>query len=240
MFYEFIKENWCILVVFLKEHWFISGVLLVALVSFVYKFRDIYRTHAQFNNVVISLCAIFTILWGGYVFDVLHQRDKAEADLVELTNRIRDTEATFFNVDVKVVRIDDVFYINPVVKIKNNSNKRIYVKLKKESLTVSRVASDGAKQVAMKIYHPNYYEELALLDSKDKNGKKAENIPLYDISVPVSAERSLSYLVSTKKAGMYYVTFSAQAMDEKGVPITKLINGKKSIWFSSSYIEVKK
>ncbi|XXN62792.1 hypothetical protein ACRQ84_12465 [Enterobacter ludwigii] len=228
MFYEFIKE-----------HWFILIVLLVALCSFVYKFRDIYRTHDQFNNVVISLCAIFTIIWGGYTFDALHQRDKAEADLLELTNRIKNTEATFFNVDVKVVKIDDVFYLNPVVKIKNSSNERIYVKLNKESLTVSRVASEGAKQAAMEIYHPNYYEELTLINSESNEGKKAENIPMYDISVPISAERSLSYLVSTKKAGMYYVTFSAQAMDEKGSPISKLINGKKSIWFSSSYVDVK-
>lgn len=228
MFYEFIKEHWAILI-----------VLFVALGLFVLKFRDIYRTHDQFNNVVISLCAIFTILWGGYTFDALHQRDKAEADLLELTNRIKNTEATFFNVDVKVVKIDDVFYIKPVVTIKNSSNERIYVKLNKESLTVSRVASEGAKQAAMEIYHPNYYEELTLLGSKDEKGNKSENIPMYDISVPISAERSLTYLVSTKKSGMYYVTFSAQAMDENGSPISKLINGKKSIWFSSSYIEVK-
>lgn len=228
MAYEFIKEHWAILI-----------VLFVALGFFVLKFRDIYRTHDQFNNVVISLCAIFTILWGGYTFDALHQRDKAEADLLELTNRIKNTEATFFNVDVKVVKIDDVFYIKPVVTIKNSSNERIYVKLNKESLTVSRVASEGAKQAAMEIYHPNYYEELTLLGSKDEKGNKSENIPMYDISVPISAERSLTYLVSTKKSGMYYVTFSAQAMDENGSPISKLINGKKSIWFSSSYIEVK-
>lgn len=224
---------------FLKEHWVIIAVLSLALVSFIYKFRDIYRTHDQFNNVVISLCAVFTILWGGYTFDALHQRDKAEADLLELTNRIRNTETTFFDVNIKVVKIDNVFYINPIVKIKNSSNQRVYVKLNKESLTVSRVASEGEKQVALEIYHPNYYEELALLKSKSESGDKAENIPMYDISVPISAERSLSYLVSTKKTGMYYVTFSAQAMDENGSPISKLINGKKSIWFSSSYIDVK-
>jgi len=224
---------------FLKEHWVIIAVLSLALVSFIYKFRDIYRTHDQFNNVVISLCAVFTILWGGYTFDALHQRDKAEADLLELTNRIRNTETTFFDVNVKVVKIDNVFYINPIVKIKNSSNQRIYVKLNKESLTISRVASEGARQVALEIYHPNYYEELTLLNSKSESGDKTENIPMYDISVPISAERSLSYLVSTKKTGMYYVTFSAQAMDENGSPISKLINGKKSIWFSSSYIDVK-
>lgn len=224
---------------FISEHWFILGLLLLVSLFFIYKFKDIYRTHDQFNNVVISLCAIFTILWGGYTFDALHQRDKAEADLTELTNRIKNTEATFFNVDVKVVKIEGVFYIKPVVTIKNSSNQRIYVRLSKESLTVSRVASEGAKQVAMEIYHPNYYEELALLHSKDANGKEAENVPMYDISVPISAERSLSYLVSTKIPGIYYVTFSANAMDEKGNPISKVINGKKSIWFSSSYVEVK-
>ncbi|EFM9994931.1 hypothetical protein BF243_004777, partial [Escherichia coli] len=218
---------------FIEEHWFILSVLLIASLLFIIKFRDIYRTHNQFNNVVISLCAIFTILWGGYTFDALHQRDKAEAELAELTGRIKNTEATFFNVDVKVVTIEGEFYIMPVVTIKNSSNQRIYVSLNKKSLTVSRVVSDGANQVAMEIYHPNYYEELALLDSKDSNGKKAENIPMYDISVPISAERRLSYLVSTTKPGIYYVTFSAKAMDENGEPISKVINGKRAIWFSS-------
>jgi hypothetical protein len=227
------------LIEFLVNHWVLIVVLLLACIFFIIKFKDIYRTHDQFNNIVISLCAIFTILWGGYTFDALHQRDKAEADLLELRNRIKNTESTFFNIDVKVVNIDGVFYIKPVVTIKNSSNERIYVKLNKKSLTVSHLVSHGDQQVATEIFNPNYYEELVLLGAKDKEGEKLNNIPMYDISVPISAERTLNYLVSTDKVGMYYVTFSAQAMNERGEPISKVINGKKSIWFSSSYVEVK-
>ncbi|WP_432462522.1 hypothetical protein [Citrobacter freundii] len=224
---------------FIKEHWLMILVLILACGFLIIKFKEIYRTHDQFNNVVISICAILTLLWGGYTFDALHQRDKAEADLVELQNRIRNTEATFFNVDVKVVKVDSEFYIKPVVTIKNNSNERIYIKLTDKSLTVSHILSEGAKQVATEVFHPNYYEELAVIDAKDDSGNRAKNIPMYDISVPISAERSLNYLVSTRKKGMYYVTFSAEAMNEDGSPVSKLINGKKSIWFSSSYVEVK-
>lgn len=224
---------------FIKNHWFILLLLLTFLILFVIKFKTIYRTHDQFNNVVISFCALFTIIWGGYTFDALHQRDKAEADLIELRGRIKNTESTFFNVDVKVVKINDLYYIKPVVTIKNSSNERIYVKLNEKSLTISRVLSQGAKQVAEEIFHPNYYEELVLLKGDYSEGENKKNIPMYDISVPISAERSLSYLVSTNKSGMYYVTFSAQAMNENGKPISKMINGKKSIWFSSTYVEVK-
>ncbi|EFN9189520.1 hypothetical protein D4A43_02030, partial [Escherichia coli] len=88
---------------FVKEHWLIIGMLFIACLLLILKFKDIYRTHDQFNNVVMSLCAVLTLVWGGYTFDVLHQRDKAEADLIELRNRIRNTESTFFNVDVNVV-----------------------------------------------------------------------------------------------------------------------------------------
>ncbi|MHX03683.1 hypothetical protein D9I07_13525 [Escherichia coli] len=224
---------------FVKEHWLIIGMLFIACLLLILKFKDIYRTHDQFNNVVMSLCAVLTLVWGGYTFDVLHQRDKAEADLIELRNRIRNTESTFFNVDVNVVKIDDVFYIKPIVTIRNNSNERIYVKLNNKSLAVSRVLSVGAKQVATEVFYPNYYEELAVLNEESSSQGKAKNIPLYDISVPISAERRLNYLVSTKEKGMYYVTFSAEAMNEDGSPVSKYINGKKSIWFSSSYIEVK-
>lgn len=203
-----------------------------------------------YNNVVMASCALVTIVWGAYTFDALQQRDKAAAELEELQKRLRDTESTLISVSVGVAPGSDGFYLTPTVTIKNVGTEALYFRLCKDSLSVSQLSYGAAGQLkAVSSWAPQFY----LTISGDKGNP---NIPIYDMRVPTSSERSISYFVPVKAEGVYYVTFSAfsapQDADDKeygnatcnfkgGTPGASddKVNGKDSIWFSSAYVVVK-
>lgn len=215
---------------FIQHFMFILVVITILILCILWK--KIYASHDKFNNVVMALCAVFSIVWAGYTFDALHQRDKAQADLIEIQNKIKSTESTFFSIDVNQYQSGKTYFINPVVKIKNSGTDAIFVKLNKQSMTVSKIDTMGDKVIAKQVLHPNYYEVIS-------SDKSITNTPIYDMSVPISAERTLSYLVSVTEPGMYYVTFSSVAMSSDGKVVKKTLNGKNMIWFSSAYVMVK-
>lgn len=211
----------------------VSAFVCISLVIIHYMVKRYSSTNTvnadDFNKVAVALGAILTVAWGFFTYGALEQRDKAKAELTELENRIKDTESTSFSVDAPVVKGDNFYYITPVVTIKNNSNKAIYIKLDNESLKITRVVAKDDNPIPLQSLAPKYYSSI----------NKGGNSPINEISVPISAERKISYLVSTNYPGMYYITFTASAMDDKGNLISKDYSGKPVKWFSSSYVYVK-
>lgn len=183
----------------------------------------------DFNKIAVALGAIMTVAWGFFTYGALEQRDRAKVELLEIQNRIKDTESTFFSVTSTVVKGDDFYYLNPTVKIKNDSKRAIYIKLDVDSLVISRVVAKGDKIITIDKFNP------MLFSAVNKDG----NTPITQVVVPVGAERDLNYLISTNYPGMYYITFTASAMDEDGNLIAKDYDGKPVKWFSSSYVYVK-
>lgn len=183
----------------------------------------------DFNKIALALGAILTVAWGFFTYGALEQRDKAKAELTDLQGRIKDTETTFFSVDASVVKGDGFYYITPTVTIKNSSSKAIYVKLDKDSLKVTRVVAKKDTPIPLDEMSPRYFSSI----TNDGNS------PINEITVPIGAERKLAYIVSTNYPGMYYITFTASAMNSKGELISKDFAGKPVKWFSASYFYVK-
>ncbi|MFL7890100.1 hypothetical protein [Enterobacter pseudoroggenkampii] len=210
----------------------LGWILLILIVSLlVWQAKNIWANHSNFNNIAISFCAILTLIWGGYTFDALHQKDKAEAEYTELKQKIRNTESTFFTIDANFTKTSQGYYITPVVTVKNSGNEPIYIKLDKNSLTIDAIEVREDRVRSVKTYSPNIYEEIA-----SNNGNK--NIPLYEWKVPISAERKLNYVTKVEAKGMYFITFSAKETDSEFKEKEKKVDGKPMIWFVSKYIYV--
>lgn len=204
-----------------------------------------------YNNVVMASCALATLIWGAYTFDALQQRSKAAAELEDLQKRLRDTESTLLSVSVGVSAASKGFYLTPVVTIKNVGTEALYLRLCKDSLSVSEVGYNfDGKVKAVNTLYPQFYQMIS-------GDIKVPHSPIYDIRVPISSERSLNYFVPVKEEGIYYVTFSAFSApkSDKGVAFgndrcsfngvapavsDEKVNGKDSIWFSSTYVVVKR
>lgn len=210
--------------------------------------RALLNGHHAYNNIVIASCALLTLVWGAYTFDALEQRSKAVAELEVIQRQIKDTESTFLNVVVEQAKYEHGFYLTPVVTIKNTGNEAVYLRLCPDSMSVSFIDYNfDGKVMSQKTVSPNYYEVI----SSDSN---KPNIPLYNVRIPVSSERSMSYFLPVKNPGVYYVTFSALSSSSekneglnnstkcsfKGAPVSGAdAKDDSAIWFSSTYVIVK-
>ncbi|WP_109400934.1 hypothetical protein [Proteus sp. TJ1640] len=212
--------------------WFIFIVLIIIILVSAFFYKNIWEKHSNFNNIAIGACAILTLTWGAYTFDALNQKEKASIELQEIQKRIKNTESTFFSIEVNEARDCNGIYILPVITIRNNGTEPIHIGLDKESMTIQRVRVDNEKIIALSTYHPNFYEIL----SDDKNIK---HTPMYDLIIPISAERKISYALRVKDPGLYYLTFRAKTIGENGDEEVKEKNGKPIIWFTSKYLYVK-
>ena len=210
----------------------IIAILVVIITITMYHFRTIWKDHSNFSNITVGLCTILTVLWGAYTFDALNQRDKAAAELQEIQDRIKGTESTLFSINITEESGDDGFYILPVVNIKNNGTEPIHIGLDEESLTIQRVKIVNDKVKALDTYHPNFYEVIS-------DDKSVAHTPMYDLIIPISAERNISYALHVKKPGLYYLTFKAKTVDKNGHEDLKVKNGKPIIWFTSKYVYIK-
>ncbi|GLW37323.1 hypothetical protein Pcaca04_12590 [Pectobacterium carotovorum subsp. carotovorum] len=206
-------------------------VTFVGIVWFIRKRNIIWHASSNFNNIALGLCAILTLGWGAYTFDALNQRDKASAELKELQDRIKDTESTFFSIDVDVKHWEKGFYLLPVVVIKNSGTQPIHIKMDRESLTIKKVNVKDDKVKAVAVYHPNFYDIIS-------SDSRIEHTPMYDVIVPISAERKINYVVNVSEPGLYYLTFRAKTINKEGVVEERIINNMPVIWFSSKYFLV--
>lgn len=204
---------------------------LVGFIWFIWKRKAIWTGHDNFNNISLGLCAILTLAWGAYTFDALNQRDKAAAELKELQDRIKGTESTFFSINVDVKHWDKGYYLLPVVTVKNSGTEPIHIRMDQYSLTIKRVNVKGDKIKAVSVLHPNFYDEIS-------SNVNIEHVPMYDLIIPISAERKISYAVDVQEPGLYYLTFRARTINEKGKIEQKIVNNMPVIWFASKYFFV--
>lgn len=209
----------------------IIAITVIGLILFIWKHKAIWSASSEFNNVALGLCAILTLGWGAYTFDALNQRDKAAAELKELQDRIKGTESTFFSIDTVIKKWDEQLYLMPVVTVKNSGSQPIHIRMDTNSLTLKKITVQEDKVKATAVYHPNFYDDISL-------DKKIDHTPMYDVIIPISAERKINYIVNVKEPGLYYLTFRANTINEKGKVEEKTINNMPVIWFTSKYILV--
>lgn len=209
----------------------IIALTFFGIVWFICKRNVIWTDHSNFNNISLGLCAILTLGWGAYTFDALNQRDKASAELKELQDRIKGTESTFFSISADVKHWQNGYYLLPVVTVKNSGTESIHIRMDSKSLTINKVNVRDDKIKSVSVYHPNFYDEI----SSDVN---VPHTPMYDLIIPISAERKINYALNVNEPGLYYVTFRASTINKDGVVDDKKINKMPVIWFASKYIFV--
>ncbi|MDP9768085.1 UNVERIFIED_ORG: hypothetical protein J2S99_001451 [Atlantibacter hermannii] len=204
---------------------------IIGIIWFCFKRHTVWTDHSNFNNVSLGLCAILTLGWGAYTFDALNQRDKASAELKELQDRIKGTESTFFSINMDVKKWQNGYYLLPVVTVKNSGTESIHIKMDASSLTIKRVTVRDDKVKAITSFHPNFYDEIS-------GDASVPHTPMYDLIIPISAERKISYALYVDQPGLYYLTFRAKTVNEKGDVKTEKVKDMPVIWFASKYFLV--
>lgn len=187
--------------------------------------------HEKSNNFFSGLSGLVTILaiviggvWTAYTFNILHQAEKAQQELVEIQERIKNTASSSIDLDVRQT-VNPSLGIIIEVNLTNNGRSQLQYSLENNPLKVYSVFVQGDQAGATKIYMPKPYKSLA----KMKSG--GENILRENITVLTGSKKTISYALTVDNPGLYYITFEADHANS--VKIDESVK-----WFASKYFEV--
>lgn len=187
--------------------------------------------HEKSNNFFSGLSGLVTILaivvgglWTAYTFDLLHQAEKAQQELIEIQERIKNTASSSIDLDIKQTTNPNLGLIIEV-NLTNNGRSQLNYSLKDNPLKVYSVFVQGDKAGATSTYMPKPYKALA----KMKSG--GENILRESITVLTGSKKTISYALTVDKPGLYYITFEAD--HDNSVKVDESVK-----WFASKYFEV--
>ncbi|WP_299795154.1 hypothetical protein [uncultured Shewanella sp.] len=197
---------------------------------------------SAFQHLFVVISIIFTAAWTLQTFDVLNQKEKAEADLKELQERINNTESTNIIIDTQVVD----YVVNKErergviidVTIKNQGKSKVSFDLSNSPLKIYQVEASGVKIGSKEVLKPKLYRDLAEL-GRGGAKPKGKNVPIDRWISLASSERTLSYFVTLKESEMYYIVFSSKAIGMQSIDAECHGESESECdWFVSKYFFV--
>ncbi|MBW3695717.1 hypothetical protein EK599_08415 [Vibrio sp. T187] len=196
-------------------------------------FRWILSNSEKLHYLMLSIALICGGVWTFYTFDVLHQRDKAAAELKELQDRIKGTNASNIQISPSSFELDNGnFGLIVNVNVQNTGTRDVMIDWSGEDtpLSVYKIRIEhGDKLFFEKLFLPKIYAPFDPVEQKKEHYKS-----LYLL---VGAKKELSFYVELPDKGMYYITFNAKTDDKLAAEI-KDKSGSTGEWFSSKYISI--
>ncbi|ELM3616047.1 hypothetical protein RYR54_001683 [Aeromonas sobria] len=188
--------------------------------------------HEKSNNFFSGLSGLVTILaiiiggiWTAYTFDLLHQAEKAQQELIEIQERINNTASSSIDLSVSQTTNPELGLIIEV-NLTNNGRSKLHYSLKDNPLKVYRIHVEGDQVGSLHTYMPKPYKVLAAMNSGGKS------LTRESITVLTGSKKTISYAMTVDKPGLYYITFEADHDDT--VKVDESVK-----WFASKYFEVK-
>lgn len=195
--------------------------------------RWILSNSEKIHYLILSIALLCGGVWTFYTFDILHQRDKATAELKEIQDRIKGTNASNIQISpTSFELVDGKFGLIVNVNIQNTGTRDVLIDWSSEDtpLSVFKVRMEKGDQMYFeRLFHPKIYAPFDQTKNKKEHYKS-----LYLL---VGAKKELSFYVELPMKGMYYITFNAQT-DDKLAQEVKQKSGRTGEWFSSKYINV--
>ncbi|MNE31018.1 hypothetical protein D3C80_1245630 [compost metagenome] len=191
------------------------------------------NNHQQSHNFLIGISAfltVITLVFGGYwtvhTFDLLNQADKARIELEDLKVKKRNMESSSISLNLTEIKKPKRGMIIEV-EIVNSGQSSIKFNLNNNPLKVYEVEASGDEIGANKIYYPQYYSALGMMDQDEPSEFRTE------VTLLIGAKKTLSYVITVDdEPKLYYITFEA------GHDNT-VASEPNSNWFASKYYEMK-
>lgn len=227
-------------------------ISLVIFIAYMYLFRSGMNSERHFNNstsiynIVTAIGIITAGVWAFSTFDLLHQRDIAQEQLIDLKKKSKSIESSKIELHTEVVdykgysledddekkeeAADENKGLIVKVKITNVGDKAIEFDLSNSPMKIYEIAVHETSAGYLKLYKPIIYSEI------DAMGGKKGNTPLNKFISLTGSERELNYFLVLPINRMYYIVFSTESdhISDDDVISCKDTNSCK--WFVSKYI----
>lgn len=194
---------------------------------------------------IIAVGIVVSGIWAFYTFDILSQREVAEAslkktnsdlekarlELKELRDKIDGTISSDITIDIEQHDLDSSkkgIIIN--VTIKNNGTQDIDMTWENTPIKIYKLKHKDDLVASSEVLTPYLYRSLKTNDNES-------NISINNLYLFVGAKKSLSFFVKVEPMTLYYIAFESQvdATTKKNLKQ----QGKSGVWLTSKYIFVK-
>ncbi|HGM9984827.1 hypothetical protein ACPUED_13925 [Proteus mirabilis] len=203
----------------------------------------LWLNHAQANNffsgihyLALTLAIIIGGVWGAYTFNALSmasnaeiQLKKAKEELKQIQEQIKGSDSSSISIGVIPMETQMGMIINVVIK--NNGKRPISFNTADSAISVYKVSVDGSKVSQEQKLEPKIYTHI----TDGMNGDINRILP--KVHVLIGAEKTLSYAVSLKSNGLYYITF--RSTPDENFKKDDIKNNLPLEWFASTYVEIK-
>ncbi|MDX7852967.1 hypothetical protein [Aeromonas caviae] len=196
---------------------------------------------------VIALGIIVSGAWAFHTFDILSQKevaeanlqktnsdlDKAKLELQELRDKIDGTISSDIMIDVEQHALSDNkvgLIIN--VTVKNNGTQDIDMTWNATPIKVYKLNHKNDLVSSQGVLQPPLYRSL-----KTKNIKDEKNVSINNLYLFVGAKKNLSFFTEVEAGNLYYIAFEAEV--DAAIKNSLKKHGKTGVWLSSRYIFVK-
>lgn len=196
---------------------------------------------------VIASGIIVSGIWAFHTFDILSQKevaeanlqktnsdlDKAKLELQELRDKIDGTISSDIMIDVEQYALSDSrvgLIIN--VTVKNNGTQDIDMTWSKTPIKVYKLDHKDDLVSSNAVLQPPLYRSL-----KTKNSNNEKNISIDNLYLFVGAKKNLSFFTEVEADNLYYIAFEAEV--DATIKDSLKMHGKTGVWLSSKYIFVK-
>jgi len=229
----------------------ISAILLITCFAFLMRKLSI-NCADGFSNLgsglyhfVATMGLVAAGIWTISTFNLLHQKDIAEAQYKELQYKLKNIESSKISLATEVVDYQGMGSNGNskglIIKIKltNVGNTPIEFDLSNTPLKIYEIAAQDTRMGYTKLYKPIIYSELAEMGGSKKNRPLSKFVSL------TSSERELNYFAVLPSNKMYYIAFKTEAGDLSLIPETDKNNvpqcdsEEQCKWFVSKYLYLK-
>jgi hypothetical protein len=199
----------------------------------------------SFHFLVIAIAILVSGYWAYHTFEILYQKDTAEANLAktnsdlskaklelkELQDKIDGTISSDISINVEQIALGNAKSgLIITVTVKNNGTQDIDMIWDKTPLKVYKVAHKDDLISNVDVMEPYLYRSL-------KTNKSEKSIYVKNLHLFVGAKKDLSFFTEVESGHLYYITFNSQVDAITKGHLDK--NGKTGTWLSSKFHFVK-
>lgn len=206
--------------------------------SFPFSHKDDKSWTESLQHLVVAVGVIISGFWAYHTFEVLHEKDKAEADLETAKSQLEkislelDQLRTLIDANISTnIKLSSQDFekdgkIGLIIEatIRNTGSRPLTMTWDKTPFQIHSVAYRDEIQASRRVYRPDVYQSLTKGNIKS----------VAELYLLVGAEKTLSSYIELDSCGLYLIMFKAQP-DSQTSEQGKKVNDKDGLWFASKY-----
>jgi hypothetical protein len=155
---------------------------------------------AAVQSFAIALAALFGGIWGLYTFRAKRDRDKADAELLELHRKLKVQARIVPSMTITTMRDGQALHLSVVVNLQNIGSRDIRINFSDRTLAIAKLGFDEHSK-----FKVESLQHSSVIGFDDITQSTLWSIPY--LILDAGSNQSISFSIRLQSGGLYYVSF---------------------------------